>query len=77
MQVSTICSNIDTNSITSLDDLLNKTVSGCDVIVWSLLGLSMTNWNTIFSLLEAFILLYLGFFNKNFNLNIPLLSKKN
>jgi disulfide bond formation protein DsbB len=41
------------------------------------LGLSMTNWNTMLSLLEAFILLYLGFFNKSFKLNIPLLSKKN
>ena len=45
------CSNIDTNSIISLNDLLNKTVSGCDVVVWSYLGLSMTNWNTMLSLL--------------------------
>ena len=71
------CSNIDTSPITSLNDLLNTPVYGCDVVVWSFLGLSMTNWNTMLSLLEAFILLYLGFFNKNFNLNLPLLSKKN
>ena len=37
----------------------------CNVIAWSFLGLSMTNWNTILSLVETLIFLYLAYLIKD------------
>ena len=58
------CSSLSSNTIVTLQELLDKPVVGCDIIVWSFLGLSMTNWNTLLSLIETFVLIYLSFIKK-------------
>ena len=58
------CSSSDLGSINTVQDLINKPMISCNVIAWSFLGLSMTNWNTILSLAETSIFLYLAYFIK-------------
>ena len=41
------CSSSGLGSINTVQDLINKPIISCNVIAWSFLGLSMTNWNTI------------------------------
>ena len=59
------CSSSDLGSINTVQDLINKPMISCNVIAWSFLGLSMTNWNTILSLAETSIFLYLAYFIKD------------
>ena len=59
------CSSSSLGSINNVQDLINKPMISCNVIAWSFLGLSMTNWNTILSLAETSIFLYLAYFIKD------------
>ena len=59
------CSSSDLGSINTVQDLINKPMISCNVIAWSFLGLSMTNWNTILSLAETSIFLYLAYLIKD------------
>ena len=59
------CSSSSPGSINNVQDLINKPMISCNIFAWSFLGLSMTNWNTILSLIETFIFLYLAFFIKS------------
>ena len=63
------CSSSDLGSINTVQDLINKPMISCNVIAWSFLGLSMTNWNTILSLAETSFFLYLAYFIKNLHHN--------
>tara|TARA_Y100001978_G_scaffold198732_1_gene211673 strand:- start:70 stop:564 length:495 start_codon:yes stop_codon:yes gene_type:complete len=58
------CSSSDLGSINTVKDLINKPMISCNIITWKFLGLSMTNWNTILSLIETLIFLYLAYFIK-------------
>ena len=59
------CSSSGIGSINTVQDLINKPMINCNVIAWSFLGLSMTNWNTILSLVETSIFLYLAYLIKD------------
>ena len=59
------CSSSDLGSINTVQDLINKPIISCNVIAWSFLGLSMTNWNTLLSLVETSIFLYLAYLIKD------------
>ena len=59
------CSSSSLGSINTVQDLINKPMISCNVIAWSFLGLSMTNWNTILSLVETSIFLYLAYLIKD------------
>ena len=59
------CSSSDLGSINTVKDLINKPMISCNIITWKFLGLSMTNWNTILSLIETLIFLYLAYFIKD------------
>ena len=58
------CSSLGQGSIENVQDLINKPMIGCNIIAWSFLELSMTNWNTILSLIETLIFIYLVYFVK-------------
>ena len=58
------CSSSGHGSIENVQDLINKPMIGCNIIAWSFLELSMTNWNTILSLIETLIFIYLVYFVK-------------
>ena len=58
------CSSSGLGSINTVQDLINKPMISCNIIAWSFLGLSMTNWNTILSLIETLIFIYLVYFVK-------------
>ena len=58
------CSSSGLGSIENVQDLINKPMIGCNIIAWSFLELSMTNWNTILSLIETLIFIYLVYFVK-------------
>ena len=59
------CSSSSLGSINNVQDLINKPMIGCNIIAWSFLELSMTNWNTILSLIETLIFIYLVYFLKS------------
>ena len=59
------CSSLSSNPVETLKELLDKPVAGCDIVVWSFLDLSMTNWNTLLSLVETLIFIYLGLYKKD------------
>ena len=52
------------NSNITLNDLLTKPISGCDIIIWDFLGLSMANWNTILSLFLGCFCIIFSFYNR-------------
>ena len=58
------CSSSSPGSINNVQDLINKPMISCNIFAWSFLGLSMTNWNTILSLIETLIFIYLAYFIK-------------
>ena len=58
------CIDTNFNADITLNDLLTKPISGCDVIVWDFLGLSMANWNTILSSFLGFFCITFGFYNR-------------
>ncbi len=43
------------NNPISLDELLNKLPTRCDVVTFSFLGISMAGWNTLISFLMVFL----------------------
>ena len=58
------CSSSGIGSINNVQDLISKPMISCNIIAWRFLGLSMTNWNTILSLIETLIFIYLACFIK-------------
>ena len=58
------CIDTNFNSNITLNDLLAKPISGCDIILWDFLGLSMANWNTILSLFLGCFCIIFGFYNR-------------
>ena len=58
------CIDTNFNSNITLNDLLAKPISGCDIIFWDFLGLSMANWNTILSLFLGCFCIFFGFYNR-------------
>ena len=55
------CIDTNFNSNITLNDLLDKPISGCDIIFWNFLGLSMANWNTILSSFLGCFCIIFGF----------------
>ena len=60
----TSCIDNNFNSDITLNELLAKPISGCDIILWDFLGLSMANWNTILSLFLGCFCIFFGFYNR-------------
>ena len=58
------CIDTNFNSNITLNDLLTKPISGCDIIIWDFLGLSMANWNTILSLFLGCFCIIFSFYNR-------------
>ena len=58
------CIDTNFNSNITLNDLLAKPISGCDIVFWDFLGLTMANWNTILSSFLGCFCIIFGFYNR-------------